>query len=93
MRAFAEFSTYFCEPGDFDEWSGEMYRRRGKKSVENLATGRRRRDFAKRVATATGVKGFATRQKGERGGKSLGVLSEVFDIPKMICANALEEEQ
>lgn len=31
VRAFAEFSTYFREPGDFDEWSGEMYRRRGKK--------------------------------------------------------------
>lgn len=30
----------------------------------------------------------AVLQKGKRGGKSLDVLSEVFDIPKMICANA-----
>lgn len=64
-----------------------------KKCVPEMSRiGRRRlanaRDLAKRVAATAGVKGVATRRKGERGGKSLDVLSEVFDIPKMICANA-----
>lgn len=85
------FLPTFRVPGDFDEWCGEMYRCRGKKCARNLANGRRhlanarsrgksrRRDQRQRVAM---------RRKGERGGKSLDVLSEVFDIPKMICVNA-----
>lgn len=46
------------------------------------------RDLAKRVAGAARRQRVAMRRKGERGGKSLDVLSEVFDIPKMICTNA-----
>lgn len=63
----------------------------GKKCVRNLANGRRRlanarsREKSRRRGRRQRV---ATRRKGERGGKSLDVLSEVFDIPKMICANA-----
>lgn len=43
VRAFAGFSTYFREPGDFDEWSGEMSVSRKKKRTKNLAADRRRR--------------------------------------------------
>lgn len=50
--------------------------------------GWRKRDFAERVATATGIKGSLRGERANGGGKSLDVLSEVFDIPKMICANA-----
>lgn len=91
VRAFAGLSIYFRVLGDFDEWCGEMYRRRGKKCARNVVNGRRQlanarsREKSRRRGRRQRV---AMRRKGERGGKSLDVLSEVFDIPKMICANA-----
>lgn len=92
VRAFARLSTYFRVLGDFDEWCGEMYRRRGKKKcAKNVAKGwwqlanARSREKSRRRGRRQRV---AMRRKGERGGKSLDVLSEVFDIRKMICANA-----
>lgn len=79
VRAFARFSTYFREPGDFDEWSGGMYRRSGKKirgaktrDTDNVANGGvwRTRDLtlARRVTGAADVKGLLRSERANEVG-------------------------
>jgi len=106
VRAFYLLSR--ASAGDFDEWSGETRWRREKRKKfgrerepRQKCRGRRRRRRAGRLCAREKSHGYGRRQrvtarrKGERGGKSLDVLSEVFDIPKIICADAatLEEER
>jgi hypothetical protein len=97
VRAFAGLSTYFrASAGDFDEWTGETRWRREKRKKLGWEREPRQKCRGRRPRLRSTSKGSPRGERANGLAESLDVLSEVFDIRKIIWRGrhaTLEEER